>query len=649
MQSKILLALCLALPCFYAQAQENIGTLHEVIVTASRIPMASYKTGRSVELITAQQLRALPVSTLDELLRYVVGVNVNMRGPFGVQNDIGMRGSTFSQVLVLIDNVRFNDPLTAHFNNNIPVALSEVQQVEIVRGPAAASYGSDAVGGLIHVKTKTYMARELADTLDLAGELAIGQHRLQSSDVGLVLQKQRWLFSTSFKSNRSDGEQHVNPNFLAGNAPDSLYNNFFDIRTYSASVGFIASDALKLHARVSSDYRDFSAKYFYTRSPFDESVETIKNLWTQLAVQYDRGKHSMELNAGYKVTDDVFDFNPAFAPNVHQTTQTFLNFGDRYALDERWELAYGAQYLHKGIVSTDRGDHENYSFGIYAMASRQLGERWQANGSLRLEQDSNFGTELLPQASLSYRGEGYVLRTSYGRSIRAADFTERFVSFQLPNLAPGRNIGNPDLRAELSNSWDLGGEWFLPGQLTLSATGFLRQSQNLIDFSLRNSNEIDNLDNLLPNENYFYADNIAESQTYGIELSVRKHWAYGDAGSLQLQAGYAWLETTAPADILSKYISNHPRHNASANIVARVGWFSLSSSANFIVRQGERAELIAAQVPSQYLVTNLRGTVHLGPKVSFFGQVFNLGNVSYQEVLGARLPGRWFSMGVSWQ
>lgn len=649
MQKRLLSALLFALLALSARAQDPVGALDEVIVTASRIPMETYKTGRSVEVITAEQLRTLPVSTIDELLRYVVGVNLNMRGAFGVQNDIGMRGSTFSQVLVMIDNVRFNDPLTAHFNNNIPVAMSEVQQIEIVRGPTGASYGSDAVGGLIHVKTKTYMAQSQADTLAIGGELAIGQHRLQSSDVGLVLQKNKWLFSSSFKSNISDGEQHVNPNFLAGVPSDSLYNNFFDIRTYSASVGWLASDHLKVYARVSGDYRDFAAKYFYTRSTFDESVENTQSLWTQMAVKYEREAHATELNGGYKITDDVYNFNPAFAPNVHQTTQTFLNLAHSYAASARLQLAFGGQYLHKGIESTDRGDHQNSALGIYAVASQQLGTRWHANASLRLEHDTNFGTELLPQASLSYKGEGYIVRTSYGRSIRAADFTERFVSWQLPNLAPGRNIGNPDLRAELANSWDLGAEWFLPAQLTLSATAFLRQSKDLIDFSLRNANDITNVTNLRPNENYFYADNIAESETYGLELSLRKHLPLGGRNSLNLQAGYAWLETTAPANILSKYISNHPRHNVSANIVARIGWLGIASSSNFVVRQGERAELIAAEVPDQYFVTNLRVSCYLSPAFSVFGQAFNLGGVSYQEVLGARLPGRWLSLGVRWQ
>ena len=94
----------------------------------------------------SSDLKSLPVSSVDELLRYVSGVNLNVRSQFGVQADIGMRGSTFSQVLVLLDNVRINGPLTGHFNNNIPLGMAEIARIEIIRGPASASYGADAVG-----------------------------------------------------------------------------------------------------------------------------------------------------------------------------------------------------------------------------------------------------------------------------------------------------------------------------------------------------------------------------------------------------------------------------------------------------------------------------------------------------------------------
>jgi len=160
LRKPLFLLIGILLACQTLSSQDSLQ-LDQVIVTATRIPTASYKTGRSISIITADELRELPVTTVDEMLRYLPGINLNSRNDFGVQSDIGIRGSTFSQVLILVDDVRVNDPLTAHFNNNIPVPLSEIAQVEIIRGPAAASYGSDAVGGIIHIKTKTFISAEV--------------------------------------------------------------------------------------------------------------------------------------------------------------------------------------------------------------------------------------------------------------------------------------------------------------------------------------------------------------------------------------------------------------------------------------------------------------------------------------------------------
>lgn len=639
--------LMLNLSALLVFAQDSIP-LSEVMVTATRIPIENYKTGRSVEVITSADLQEMPVSSVDEALRYITGMNLNTRNGFGVQTDIGIRGSTFSQVLVLVDNVRFNDPLTAHFNQNIPVALSEIDRIEVVKGPAAASYGSDAVGGLIHIKTKTYQDKKRKNALRVSGDLALGQHNLHSSDMSVILNKDRWLFSTSYKSNISDGEELVNPNFLAGIAPDSLFRNYFDIRTYSASLGYLLNDNMKIYARAGYDNRDFAAKYFYTRSAYDESTEQTKNRWIQTAFNYNKNNHALELNAGYKVGDDFFEFNPLFTPNEHQTRQTFLNFSHQITLKPSSNIAYGAQLLNKDIISTDRGDHNNSSYGVYGILAQDISENLHANVSMRLEYDENFGAEFLPQASLSYRNGNYILRTSYGRAVRAADFTERFVSYQIPSLSAGRNAGNPDLLAEKSNSFDLGADVFLPQAFTLSATAFYRTSKDLIDFSLRNSTEIDNLTNLQDSTDYFYADNISNSRVAGIEFSANKSFDISEKSKVDIKLGYTYLNSAAETGELSKYISNHPKHNVSAIIGLRFDKFSLQSYSTFITRQEEAVEAINGEIMKQYFVSNLKLSYDLLDNVSIYGQALNLTDVNYQEIIGAKPPGRWLSFGVNW-
>lgn len=628
-------------------AQDSLQ-LDQVVVTATRIPTASYKTGRSISIITADELRELPVTTVDEMLRYLPGINLNSRNDFGVQSDIGIRGSTFSQVLILVDNVRVNDPLTAHFNNNIPVPLSEIAQVEIIRGPAAASYGSDAVGGIIHIKTRTFLSAEMDKPVSTRGNVGIGKHNLNRTDLGVNLQKNKWHFSTAYKANIADGETYVNPNFLGGTDPDSLYQNFFDLRTISSAVAGKLGGGWSVYGRVGYDYRDFNAKYFYTRSGFDESEEIVKSLWTQGAIRYQKNKHEISLTGGYKTTKDLFVFNPLFAPNEHDTKQFFTNLLHHFQVNDKIRLASGVQLIDKKINSTDRGDHQNLAVGIYSILSYALSDRWQTHVSLRAEHDENFGWEFLPQASLSYRQNGFVFRTSYGRSVRAADFTERFISSQIPDLSPGRNVGNPDLQAESSHSFDVGGEYYFNKNGLFSLTGFYRKSSNLIDYSLRNSATITNVKNLREDADYFYADNLSGSSVIGLEGLVKYRFNWNNKIDFNTQLAYTWLKTKAQTGELSKYIANHPTHQLGLTLDLTAYDFQITSATSLSTRQDELVESIEGAIPKDYLITHLKFGYDLSNSFTPYIEIRNLTNTNYQEILGANLPRRWWSAGITW-
>ena len=265
-----LLAL-LTLSSFYVNAQESLDT---TVVSSNRLQDRYKETGKTVTVLTAKDIEQYAVNTVEDLLQDIAGVNLNSRGGFGVQSDIGLRGSTFSQVLVLVDNQRLNDGLTGHFNNNIPIALAEMARIEIIKGPSGVSFGSDAVGGVIHIKTKTYMAVPKYQ-FNFAGKLAFGQDKFFNSDMGIFLNAKKWGFSGGVKALRSDGEQRSNPNFVKNSVADSTYRSYYDIKNYTLS-GIYFKNAWKVYLRGAMDVRDFDAKYFYTARSFDESVEQIK-------------------------------------------------------------------------------------------------------------------------------------------------------------------------------------------------------------------------------------------------------------------------------------------------------------------------------------------------------------------------------------
>ena len=150
-----LLVALLGAPAALAQPTLQATLPDSVVVTATRGPVSAQQTGRVEQVVTAAEIAALPVRSVDELVRFVGGVETQTRGGFGAQSDFTLRGATFGGTLLLIDGVRFNDPMTGHFLSDLPLPLAEIARVEVLRGPAAAVYGPDALGGVIPLLTHT--------------------------------------------------------------------------------------------------------------------------------------------------------------------------------------------------------------------------------------------------------------------------------------------------------------------------------------------------------------------------------------------------------------------------------------------------------------------------------------------------------------
>lgn len=650
-----------------AEAEMQVD-LESVSVTASRILMSVSESGKKVSVITQEDIAEMPVTSVDELLASLPGVNINARQGFGMQADVGIRGSTFSQVLFMLDNVPLNNPLTAHFNTNIPVALSDIAQIELIRGPASAAFGADAVGGVVHIKTRSYLQRRLSAPDELQtgvhADLSGGAHGLFDGSLQLSAERNRWRTVASIRRLRADGESLANPGFAEGVSDERRYDNYFELLHYNAAASYQLSDALSVYTRAGAEQRDFSARYFYTAVPADASEEQIGSRWVLAALNHATGTRETELNVSYRHVEDTFDFLPGVLPaNEHTTRQAFLNLSHQFGLsgasaeqDARlnpevfnfMRVMLGGQYRFQGIRSTDRGDHERGMGGFYAISHLSFVNGLHLTGSARLQLHSRQAAEVLPQLSASYPllGERLRLRSSAGRAIRTGDFTEQYVSSQIPDLTPGRNIGNPDLQPERSYSIDAGLDWRPRPWLLLAPTVFYRSSDQLIDYALVNADDITNASNLQPGEEYLYASNIEESSIRGLEVLGDARLRFNQRLRLNLNAGYTLMRTTSQGEQPSKYIANHPSQRVNFGLGLRVGRFGLHSENSFTVRSGESNALVNGEIPQRYFVSNLKLDVRATGYITLYGRVMNVTDTEYQEILGAPLPRRWFAGGM---
>jgi iron complex outermembrane receptor protein len=623
--------------------------LDSVLIRADRLEAELGEHSKSITVLDQRDIERLPVNTLDDILRSLAGVNTNQRGPFGVQSDIGMRGSTFSQVLILIDGVRQSDPLTGHFNNNIPLPLAAISRIEIIRGPSSVAYGSDAMGGIIHIHTKAFNW-DGEKTGDITrGEVVYGEENLLMTDIGIQFNNNTWFVSGGVKQSISDGQAYINPNAEAGISDNLDKESFFDLRSYTAAITHILNDEWRVSGRFAYDERDFDAQYFYTSSSFDESEEETDMRWGQLSLRRIAERSNTEIWGGYRRGSDLFTFNPAFTPNEHLTDHLSTGVDHSFRINEKAEMAVGGMYRYRSIESNDRGDHEDGNIGAYLLFSHFFGVDSRVTAGARFEHDDSFGSVFTPQLGFTYSPGSLALRMEVGQSIRAADFTERFVSFNIPSLSYGRNLGNPDLDAEQSMSYSLGGTYYWNKGTFFSLDGFYRENDDLIDFAPTLSSDIATADNIIQDATYLYARNISSVDVLGIEASLSRTWTFGDKGSILLRGSATWLEIEIPDDQpSSKYVANSPTWDINGTLHARYGRFGLAWLFDWIDRDEEVADGISALIPSSYSIHNveLRVEVHKGSQV--FIRVHNLMDEQYQEILGSRMPGRWVMGGFRW-
>ena len=230
-----------------AGAQEKEVELDPVTITSSLSSVTASKTGRNIIVIKGDEFLNLPVHSIDELLRYVPGIEIQARGPMGAQSDIVLRGGTFQQVLVIVDGIRINDPLTGHFNSYIPIAPSEIERIEILKGASSAIYGSDAVGGVIHIITKTFAAGT-KEKKEVSGQITGGEYGLINGNIGGFFSNGKTAASVGFLSNNSDGQLQRGT------------RGFFNLHTASASINHQINNAWQIGLRSAFDDRKFAAQ-----------------------------------------------------------------------------------------------------------------------------------------------------------------------------------------------------------------------------------------------------------------------------------------------------------------------------------------------------------------------------------------------------
>ncbi len=612
--------------------QNNDIELTNVIVTASLAAQQQKETGRNVIVFKGAHFKDLPVHSIDELLRYLPGIEVQQRGPQGSQSDIVIRGGTFQQVLVIIDGVKLNDPLTGHFSMFIPIHPAEIERVEILKGAASATWGSEAVGGVVNIITKTFAGSKDSKIKTIKAKLVAGEYGLLNADGYFNWTKNKSTISGGLLSNNADGQ------------PLRGAKGFFHLTTAHLAFSQQLPRNWTLSFRTAADFRKFNAQNFYTTFTSDTAKEEVNSWWNHLNLVKKTANGQLNIDVAYKRLKDEFWFTPHAVPNNNKTRLFSSQVFYTAPFNKKNSYTVGVQGQRKSIRSNDRGDHHLWHGAVYSILRHKAGD-FYINESARLDWDENYGIVFIPQLNLAWAPSKITIRASAGRSFRDADFTERYNNYNKPVVLSG-SIGHPFLNAESSWNLEAGVDYNLSAKFRVSSSVFYRHHDDLVDWVPTPYNDMPRKDNLVPTGTYALAKNVEEVKTSGAELDILFNDNIGRHSHVLATAGFTWLDSKSDAATPSFYISSHAKFLANFSVVYRIHAFSFAVNGIYKKRNERKAAAIQANITPTYFVCNVKAGYQLPKKIGkLFVQADNVFDKQYSDLLGAPMPGRWLSGG----
>jgi len=592
--------------CVVAKTQSAHNyNMPTVYVSASRIPMNGLNNaGRKVVVLDADEIARRAPNTLAELLAGLPGFDSRTRGPLDVQTDLEVNGATYSQVLILVDGVRVNDPQTGHHTMNLPFAPGDLERVEVVYGAGSSIHGPDAFGAVVNLVP----LKEAATRLDLSSSWG----RPLDDSLRVVGRGNTATLRHGWKRNWGSVWFAAETGLSEGYRYDTDFNT--DRFLLSTTLP-VANGRISLLFGVRD--KEFGANDFYAPYPSKE--------WTQAWLYNARyngslGSRSLTGTVSYRRHRDRFVLwvdNPDRYDNRHVNEMATVNLHTELSSGSWGSVIAGGEMGREEIDSNNLGKHEQNRGALFSECHINAGSA-NITAGLRVDHHQRFGWEASPSIGMRYGPAKLHWFASAGRAYRAPSFTELYYE------DPGNN-GNADLTAERVWSIENGLQWQTSEFVSFRSTAFLRLEDNLIDY-VRIIPDGDETE--IPPWN---AMNLGKMRSVGINHQASMTW-----GRTQAQFDYSWIdkEQTLRPEYESKYVFAHPRHQLGIRLHQELtdgmstGWH-LSHKKR---RQDEDYTLVNLVI--KYKMSH-------GPLLL---RVSNLTDIRYEAVAGAPMPGRWFSL-----
>jgi iron complex outermembrane receptor protein len=611
LRSYCLLVIILTACVSVSSAQDTTQVLPEVVISEKRLiaPAAS----RNVQVIDKKELAAMPVQSVQEALMYISGVDVRQRGPWGAQADIIIAGSTFEQVLILVNGIPMRDPQTGHHNANLPVDLAMVERIEVLKGSAGRIYGANALAGAINIVTRDPGEQQLL--VQAFGGSDIGSERDRSTPYALGGGR----FSVGKKSTHS-GHQ-IDYSFFR---TDGYRYNSANTQPRLNYLGRVKAGRGTLDMMAGASSNQFGARGYYAY-PFDtDAWEQVRTGFMGMRYHTRLGEWNIRPLAYYRYNHDDYIFirnRPEVYRNNHFTTAAGAEL-HASRTNQFGEMGFGYESRAEIIRSNNLGHHERFFHALYGEQRISFDNGILITAGANVQVASGFGVRVYPGVEFSLpASKSLTVFGHAGAGSRLPTYTDLYYTDRA-------NVGNPDLRAETAWTGETGLRW-RRGSFSAHLTGFSRFTDSFIDFVRANDTlqwrpENFNSVRVYGGEGFVRYSNNAQAAFALTSASVRYTYLAGDMSR---------------GELLNKYTLEHLTHQLIAQVEWRTGK-TLQHSA--VCRYLERFS------GQQYAVLDYRVRV-TKKQFSSFADVANILDRAYVESGFVPMPGRWFRLGVEWR
>ncbi|NQZ54594.1 MAG: TonB-dependent receptor [Piscirickettsiaceae bacterium] len=629
----------LATPVF----AESLAEFDTMVVTATRTPTNINQLGSSITVISSTDIERRQFQTLTDALQDVPGLHIVQSGVKGSQTSVFMRGSNSDHTLVLIDGIEMNDPSSPNgafdFANFL---IEDIESIEIVRGSQSVLYGADAIGGVIHIRTKKGDGK-----LKVRGKAEVGTHSTHHETLAISGSSGGFNYSATLGLLKTDGDSVATEKRLAPGS--TIEDDGYDNKVFSAKLGWQPSSLFEVNltARYIETEVDIDGGFDFSGNTVEDPDATndseqlylsaefkgnfIAGVWqpTLLLSKIDIDRKNRNGRDNPFGTLDRTDF--------HGEKTKFSLQNDLFLFDKQI-LTIGFEHEDEEMNSkgfTDFGgfiinqltDADRQTKSAYIQNQINFNDRLFATLGARYDDPDDFNSEVTYRATTSYQATDTTrLRAAYGTGFKAPSLFQLFG--HTPNNFGSEFRGNPNLDPETSKGWEIGFDQSLwQNRINTSLTYFKTDIDDLITTVFLPSFDSTTV-------------NLDDVDMHGIESTIR----VAASSNIDIHLNYTFTRTKDEDD---KELLRRPKHKASIDVEYRpTDKMTLSAS---LLHTGSRKDVdgFGSRVKmSGYSVINIAANYQVNESTRIFTRIDNFGNKTYEPAYGFQALGMTGYIGI---